>query len=104
MRRLRYTPQAESDVFDIIDYMAATIGDDDAAFDIGERLYDQCEKLAILPGTLGRPRDELGEGLRTFPIDSYVIVFKYMGDDVVEVARVLHAKRDIHALFGHAEP
>lgn len=99
MRQLRYTPRAESDVFEIVESAARTI-DLDAAFGIGDRLYDQCEKLAMLPGTLGRPRDDLGMGLRTFPFLSYVIVFQYLEENVLEVARILHSRRDLHALFG----
>lgn len=104
MKRLLYTPRAQSDIFDIIDYTAETIGDGDLAFDVGERIYDQCEKLAGLPGRLGRSREGLGQGLRSFPFGSYVIIFKYIGDDTFEVARVLHAKRDIDALFGNTDP
>ncbi|RYE54816.1 MAG: type II toxin-antitoxin system RelE/ParE family toxin [Rhizobiaceae bacterium] len=104
MRRLRYAPRAESDVNEIIEYTAGVIGDELGALDVGDKLYDQCERLAGLPGTLGRPRSDLGAGLRTFPFGSYVIVFNYVDDDVFEVVRVLHAKRDILALFGGTKP
>jgi len=102
MKRLSYTPQAEIDVFDIVEYTSKVIEDTDAAFDVGDALYDQCEKLASLPGTLGHPRADLGEGLRTFPFKSFVIVFRYVGERL-EVTRILHAKRDIDELFRRAK-
>jgi toxin ParE1/3/4 len=49
--------------------------------------------LSEFPG-LGRPRDELAESLRSFPVGNYVIFYLPLGDGI-NVIRVLHGARDI---------
>lgn len=99
MRRLAYSPRAQADLTAIVDYVADVTGDDVAAFRAVQKLDAQCKKLATLPGVLGHPRDDLGEGLRTFPFGSYEIVFRYRSNETLEVARIISGKRDIRALF-----
>ena len=99
MRRLAYSPRAQADLTDIVDYVAYITGDDVAAYNAAQKLDAQCKKLAALPGTLGHPRNDLGEGLRTFPFGSYEIVFQYTSDETLEIARIVSGKRDIRALF-----
>jgi toxin ParE1/3/4 len=53
--------------------------------------------LADVPG-MGRPRPDLGTGLRAFPVDSYLIIFR-VADHGIEIIRVLHAARDIESIF-----
>ena len=57
-------------------------------------LRGQCEKLGRLPGTLGRPRPELGDGLRSAPVRNYVIFFRYR-DQVLDVVNILERHRDV---------
>ena len=47
---------------------------------------------------MGRARDELAPGLRSFPIGRYVIFYEPLPDGVA-IARVLHGARDIDAGF-----
>jgi len=49
-----------------------------------------------LPGTLGRARPELAEGVRSFAVRDYVIFLRY-GPDVIEIINVLEGHRDIQA-------
>ena len=53
----------------------------------------KCKMLAHLP-RLGRRRDELAPGLRSFSVGSYVVFYRTMHDGV-EIIRVLHGARDI---------
>jgi hypothetical protein len=47
-------------------------------------------------------RDEvLRPGLRSFPVDDYLIIHRIVEDDVVLILHVVHGSRDIHSLFGH---
>ena len=49
---------------------------------------------------LGRPRDDdLGIGLRSFPVGEYVIVY-LVEDKKVFIFRVVHGRRDMEELFG----
>ena len=55
------------------------------------------EMLARQPG-IGEPRDELQFGLRSFPLDSYMIYYT-VADDFVTIVRVLHGSREVSGLF-----
>lgn len=55
------------------------------------------EQLAHMP-RMGRARPEYGEGLRTFPLGPYIIVY-HIDDDQVTIVRVIHGSRDIRAMF-----
>lgn len=95
MGRLVIRPQALRDLDDIFDYIAeASL---DRAISFIKRLYDQMEKLASNPG-IGRCRDELWSGLRSFPYGNYLIFYLPL-DNGVDVVRVLNGARDIEVLF-----
>ncbi|MGH7117056.1 MAG: type II toxin-antitoxin system RelE/ParE family toxin [Stellaceae bacterium] len=47
---------------------------------------------------LGRGRNDLRRGLRSYPVENYVIFYRIDGVDVI-IQRVLHARRDIRRLF-----
>nr|WP_281261252.1 type II toxin-antitoxin system RelE/ParE family toxin [Bosea psychrotolerans] len=63
----------------------------------------QCEKIATLPGTIGRTRSELRSDLRSFAFKGYVILFRYV-EDTVEVVNILERHRDIAAEFKTEQP
>lgn len=48
---------------------------------------------------MGRARDELLHGLRSFPFGRYVILYEPI-DGGIDVVRVLHSARDVDAQFG----
>ncbi len=47
---------------------------------------------------LGRQRDELRAGMRSFPLGNYLVFYRVQ-EDAVLILRVLHGRRDIDALF-----
>ncbi len=47
---------------------------------------------------IGRTRDELRLGLRSLPVDKYLIFYTCRLSEI-EIVRVLHGSRDIAALF-----
>jgi len=53
----------------------------------------KCKLLSRLP-KLGRKREELASGLRSFAVGSYVVFYRAMRGGV-EIIRVLHGARDI---------
>jgi toxin ParE1/3/4 len=93
--RLVVRPQAVTDLDDIFDYIAEHSLDRAIAF--VRKLYGQMEKLATSPG-IGRRRDALLSGLRSFPCGNYLI-FYMPADDGADGVRVLNGARDIEALF-----
>ena len=48
---------------------------------------------------IGRHRDELRAGYRSFPVGQYLIFYRIMGPGV-QIMHVMHSKRDIESLFG----
>jgi plasmid stabilization system protein ParE len=63
------------------------------------QLNDQCRRLARLPGTLGRARPELRHDVRSAPFKGYVIFFRYVDDDILEIVHIIEGHRDIVAIF-----
>ncbi|AGY57701.1 type II toxin-antitoxin system RelE/ParE family toxin [Gloeobacter kilaueensis] len=47
---------------------------------------------------IGRKRSELAAGLRSFPINRYVIFYLPISGGI-EVVRILHGARDLEAIF-----
>ena len=62
-----------------------------------DRIDEQLHLIAKTPG-IGRARDELAQGVRSFPIGRYVI-FYTATDAGIDVVRVLHSSLDIDAQF-----
>jgi len=88
-------PRAKSDVVEIWDYIA---DDSEARADafldsLGQKFHTLAQRPAI-----GRLRDELAEGLRSFPLGRYVIFYRPLPNGV-EIVRVLHSARDLNADF-----
>ncbi len=98
MRQLVYLASARRDLADILEYITRTSG----SLTTGQRFVDvhrqQCRKLAVLPGTLGRARPELRPDIRSFVIKNYVIFFRYEGS-TVEIVDILEGHRDIITYF-----
>ncbi len=87
--------RAKSDLVEIWDYIA---DDSEARADAFVDMIDQkLQALASSPG-MGRARDEIAEGLRSFPVGRYVIFYRPIPEGV-EIVRVLHGSRDIDVLF-----
>jgi plasmid stabilization system protein ParE len=81
-------------------YTLRESGSMDTATHVVEGISDRFCSLARHP-QLGRKRDEdLRPGLRSFPADNYVIVYRIERDEVVLILHVIHSSRDIVALLG----
>ena len=96
MARVTRRPLAEADIFEIWDYIA------DDSMEAADRWVDQLDEKFQLIATqpmMGRTREELETGLRSFPFGRYVIFYMLMGSGI-DVVRVLHGARDIDAVFG----
>lgn len=98
MRELHYTSAARRDLAAITRYIAKASGSRKIARAFAERLDAQCQKLASLPGTLGRPRSELRPNIRSFAFHDYLIFFRYR-DETLEVVNILEGHRDIESYF-----
>ena len=95
MSRVRFTPEARSDLHEIWDYIARDSVE--AASRFTDTIAETCRLLGASP-QIGRARPELAPGLRSFPVGNYVIFYKPVRGGI-EVVRVLSAARDIPSLL-----
>lgn len=97
MPRIQYLTRAKSNLKDIAHYIAAESSLVVAQKFIGS-LRAKCSNLASLPGTMGRDRPELGNGVRSFAYRGYVIFFRYV-DDRFQIINILEGHRDQESHF-----
>jgi toxin ParE1/3/4 len=91
MAQLLKRPQAETDLEEIWWYIAQN--NPKNADNFLDFILKQCLFLAQSPYS-GKKRDELLQGLRSFPVRNYVI-FYFPLENGVEIVRVMHGSRDI---------
>ncbi|AOO83392.1 type II toxin-antitoxin system RelE/ParE family toxin [Bosea vaviloviae] len=103
MRQLRYNDAARDDLLAIARYIRLSSGSSEIARSFVGTFRIQCEKIAALPGTIGRARSELQSDLRSFAFKGYVILFRYV-EDTVEIVNILERHRDIGAEFKTDQP
>ncbi len=92
----KITPTASRDIENIMDYLAQKASLKTAERFL-ERINAKFKALAQFPN-LGRRRDELYPGLRSVPLEDYVILYRSLRGEV-EVIRVVSGYRDLKALF-----
>jgi toxin ParE1/3/4 len=85
---VRYRPRATADLEEIADFLAA-LEAPGRAERILAHLINRARWLASQPG-IGRRRDDLGPGIRTWPERSFIIVYRVVAADT-EVVRVAEA-------------
>lgn len=95
MNRFRISNLAEKDLEDIWFYLAQQneiLADKKIA-----QIFDKFPMLAQFPD-MGRKRDELQTGLRSFPVKPYIIFYTQV-PEYVEIVRIFHQSRDIQNQF-----
>ena len=95
MVRITRRPQAEEDILEIWLFIAE---DNVAAAD---RWFDRLDEILFLCATqptMGRVRDELAPGLRSFPFGCYVVFYEPLHDGI-DVVRVLHSSQETDPQF-----
>jgi toxin ParE1/3/4 len=94
----RLAPQARGDLDDIWSYVARETGSVGIADDLVDSVVERILLLASYP-RLGRARDDLRSGLRSYPAGRYVIIYQIKSEDVL-ILRILHGRRDIDDILG----
>jgi len=94
--RLAWSRRARLDLSEIWLYLSEQASDEIADAQIS-KIHSACQVLERSP-LRGRPRDELRRGLRSVLAQPY-IVFYSVTDTMVEIARVLHGRRNLPPLF-----
>jgi toxin ParE1/3/4 len=93
----RLSPEAEAELDAIWWYLAEQSGSPEIAGSAIASITERFHLLSTYP-QLGRRRDDLRPGLRSYPAGSYVIVYRIDGPDVL-VLHIFHGSRDIEALL-----
>jgi len=91
------SPSAEREVIEAVAYISRTTGDVSAADGVVHHLYDSFLLIAAMPH-IGRPRPEFGLGMRSHVV-AHFHVFYVVRRDHVEIARILHHRRDLRSAF-----
>lgn len=80
-------------------YIATESGSIDAADRAVDAITDTFPQLGKHP-QLGRPRDDLGRGLRSITTGSYVVIYRVEKSNV-RILHVVHGRRDVRAAIRH---
>lgn len=87
-----YAPEADDDLFGIVEYIARD--KPEAARNWLRKIREACETIATQPG-MGELRLRFGvPGARSFNVGNYVIFYREI-EGGIEVARVIHGSRDM---------
>lgn len=87
---------ADKDLEDIFDYTF-----DEFGFDQAEKYLLEIEGIfqnLIINPQIGKKRDEIKQGLYSFPKDNHIIFYRIL-DNHIRIVRVLHGSRDIPKYF-----
>lgn len=89
------TPEVLADLAEIWEYIGAN--NPDAADRWLDTIDDKVKLIAESP-YIGRERDELVPGLRSFPVGKYLLFYRPIAGGI-ELIRVLHGSRDVDSLL-----
>ncbi|MCK5153031.1 MAG: type II toxin-antitoxin system RelE/ParE family toxin [Spirochaetales bacterium] len=92
---IKLSQQAIEDLKEIWLYIA--IDSPDIADKFIDEIYNKCIVLSENPD-LGRKRDNLLPGIRSFPFKRYILFYR-KEQNIIEIIRILSAYRDIDSIF-----
>ena len=98
MPQYRIAEAARADL-DALWLYVAEQGGLDAADRLIDAITERFPLLAANPG-MGRERNELAPGLRSFPVGDYLIFYR-RARGRIDIVRVLHGSRDLPRFFTH---
>lgn len=93
----KLTPAADQDIIEIWHYTREMWGKKQANRYLG-RIEKCLIDLVAQPG-LGKPRDEIRTGYRSFQMDHHLIFYRQNFQKQIEVVRILHERMDYKIHF-----
>lgn len=96
--KVRIYPTAKKDLLDIIDYLNTL--SPEVAFRYYDKLTEEITTLSEMPFRCPKPRDLAlaAKGYRYMIVENYLVFYVVEGN-VVQIRRILYAKRDYKALL-----
>lgn len=95
-KTLFLTPEAQSDIVDILNYTIETWGEEQAV-KYSDKLRTGFELLLENP-LLGMQRDDIIPGNRIWRIEKHFAIYR-LEESQISIIRVLHVNRDIQKYF-----
>lgn len=92
--RVRITRIARAEIGAAIEYLSNYSAK--AAKKLSRELLSRRKRLERFPG-IGRVREELGPGIRSWTVGEYVHFYRV--EDVVEILRFRHSRQSLEGLF-----
>ena len=88
--------EADKDLDEIFDYTEAEFGFDQAVAYINQ--FDVIFGKLLDNPEIGKKRDEIKPGLRSFPKAEHIVFYRILKDRL-RIVRVLHVSRDLSRFF-----
>ncbi|HUI84574.1 MAG TPA: type II toxin-antitoxin system RelE/ParE family toxin [Candidatus Binatia bacterium] len=98
MRNLRASPKVQSDLESIWLCIARESGSAEAATRVIDNITHRFVLLARYP-YIGRQREDLRPGLRSFVAGDYVIIYRVEEPDTVLILHIFQGRHDIGGLL-----
>lgn len=95
---VRIFPTAQQDLLDVIDYLNTL--SKETALSYYDRLVNEIASLSTMPERCPRPRDLAlaAKGYRYLVVGNYLVFYAIVGS-VVQIRRILYARRDYKQLL-----
>jgi toxin ParE1/3/4 len=90
------TAQAEEDLIAI--WLTIAADNPPAADRILDRIEAVCQMLAHHPAA-GPAREDIAPSLRYFPVSPYLVLYRIVTEQHVEIVRVVDGRRELSSLF-----
>jgi toxin ParE1/3/4 len=101
MNRVQVSGLAERDLDDIWYEIAKRSGSMDVANGVVDSITETFPLFARNPDA-GRRRNDIEPGVRSFPVDKYIIYYRKSGENLV-ISRVIHGMRDQKTAYSPEE-
>lgn len=100
MFEIRYLPLAKKDLSNIAFYIADYLKATQAAIDLVDALDSSILRLKQFPYSckVYQPIKALEDEYRLLPVNNYLVLYVVI-DNVVEIRRIVYAKRDLKKLI-----
>ena len=96
MARVCWTDKAEESILSIGRYIIERTQNRQRGLDVISRIEKKCARYATFPLS-GTSREDIGPGLRCFPVDSLVVIYRPLEDGIV-VILVAHGHQDLRTI------
>jgi len=92
------TISAQADIKRVRDWIYTASLNEKTATQFAEKLVAACIRIGDHP-FVGRARDDLRQGLRTFAFERRAVIAYLVHEDVVEIVNIFYGGRDIDAFY-----